>query len=153
MARIRMLLALTVAMCAIAGVTLASNAQAHRSPEAQMLHRVNHYRKKHGVRALHLSHSLKRSARKYAHKMMREQYFGHQRRIQASSKYRRLGEILEWQRGTDPNVGLAFRTWVHSREHRAIILDRNFTYAGAGRAWGRFHGRPSTIWVMHFGKP
>jgi uncharacterized protein YkwD len=152
MARIRILITLVVAICAIGVATAAVPAAAKRSPEALMMHKVNSYRARHGVRRVRLSHSLKRSARRYAHYMMRHQYFGHAKRIHASSKYHRLGEILEWQTGYKANVRRAFYCWVHSSEHRAIILDSSFTWAGAGRAHGRFHGRKSTIWVMHFGR-
>jgi uncharacterized protein YkwD len=152
MDRIRISLALTIAMCAIAATAFASSAAA-RSPESLMLHKVNHYRKTHGLRAVHLSRSLKHSAAHYARHMMRKQYFGHARRIHASSHFRRLGEILEWQRGMRPNVSLAFHTWLRSGPHRAIILDRSFTYAGAGRTNGRFQDGKATLWVMHFGRP
>ena len=151
MARIRILLALAVAVCAIAAVT-ASPATA-KSPQARMMSKVNEYRKKHGLRRVRWSKSLKSSAARYARHMMRNGYFGHAKRIHASDRYSRLGEILEYQRSTKPNVKLAFRTWIRSGSHRAIILDRNFTRAGAGRAWGRMRGHKSTVWVMHFGRP
>ena len=150
MARMRSLMAIVVATCAVFALVSAGPAAA--SPESYMLRKVNHYRKAHGVRPVHLSRSLKRSARKYAHYMMRRQYFGHAKRIHASKRFRRLGEILEWQTGYKPGVRRAFRTWLGSSSHRAIILDGSFTYAGAGRARGRFKGRKSTLWVMHFGR-
>jgi uncharacterized protein YkwD len=150
MARIRILLALAVAICAIGAVT-ATSATA-RSPEALMMKKVNNYRKKHGLRSVKLSSSLKHSAARYARYMMSHHYFGHSSRIHASSRYRRLGEILEYQRG-GANVSLAFRTWLRSGPHREIILDRSFTYAGAGRAHGSYRGHKSTFWVMHFGRP
>jgi len=150
MARIRILLVLTVAVCAI-GLGTATGAAA-RSPESKMMKKVNDYRKKHGLRAVKLASSLKRSAKRYADYMMSHHYFGHSSRIHASSRYRRLGEILERQRG-GANVDLAFRTWIRSGPHRAIILDRSFTYAGAGRAYGPYEGYKNTFWVMHFGRP
>ena len=84
---------------------------------------------------------------------MRSGYFGHSNRIHASGHFRRLGEILEIQRGLRPNVRIAFHTWLRSPGHRAILEDPSFDYAGAGRAAGRFQGHKSTIWVMHFGRP
>ena len=153
MGRIRISLALAVAILAIAATAFAPSAVAGKSPEANMMHKVNQYRKKHGLKRVRYARSLKRSARKYAWHMMRTGYFGHAKRIHASDRYRWLGEILEYQRGTRPNVKLAFRTWLNSGSHRAIILDRRFTRAGAGRAWGRMKGHKSTVWVMHFGRP
>ena len=150
MARIRTLLVLAVAICAIGAITAATATA--KSPEARMMSKVNHYRKQHGLRAVKLSKSLKHSAAKYARYMMRHHYFGHSDRIHASSRYRRLGEILEYQRGGS-NVSLAFRTWLRSGPHRAIILDSKFNYAGAGLTHGRYRGHDSTFWVMHFGRP
>jgi len=150
MPRFRILIALAVAACAIA---VTASAAAARSPEMLMIHKVNHYRRLHGLRPLRVSHSLMHSAKSYAHWEMRHGYFGHQSRIHASGRYRRLGEILEWQRGLSSNIRLAFNTWKHSSSHRAIMLDRKFTYVGAGHVHGRFHGRKSTLWVMHFGRP
>ena len=150
MARIRILLALMLALCAI-GAATATGAAA--SPEAKMMKKVNEYRKKHGVRPVKLASSLKHSAKRYADWMMSHHYFGHSSRIHASSRWHRLGEILEIQTGTRPGVKRAFRTWMHSSEHRSIILDGSFTYAGAGRSYGSYEGYKNTFWVMHFGRP
>jgi uncharacterized protein YkwD len=151
MGRIRISLALAVAVCAIA-VTAPTTAAA-KGPVANMMHKVNHYRLSHGLHRVRWADSLMHSARHYAWHMMRSGYFGHARRIHASSRYKRLGEILEYQRSTKPHVNLAFHTWLGSPSHRAIILDPKFTRAGAGRAWGRFKGHKATLWVMHFGRP
>ena len=150
MARIRILLALAVAICAIGA--FGSAAATASSPQEKMMKKVNDYRKKHGLHRVKFSSSLKHSAGRYARYMMKHHYFGHQSRIHASSKYRRLGEILEYQRGGS-NVSLAFHTWLRSGPHRDIILDRNFKYAGAGLAHGQYRGHYSTFWVMHFGRP
>src|SRR4051812_32744654 len=99
MGRIRILLALAVAVCAIVATAVASSTAAAKSPEANMMHKVNHYRLKHGLHRVKWADSLRHSAKKYAWYMMRSQYFGHARRIHASKRYRRLGEILEYQRG------------------------------------------------------
>ena len=150
MARIRILVALGVVALAMAVCAVAAEA---RSPESVMMQKVNHYRHSHGLRAVRTSRSLKHSAARYARHMLHSNYFGHASRIHASHHFRRLGEILEYQRGMRPNVSEAFHCWMRSGPHRAIILDRSFTYAGAGRAAGRFQGGRNTIWVMHFGHP
>jgi uncharacterized protein YkwD len=118
----------------------------------QMLQRVNVVRKHHGLPKLHLSRSLQHSAGRYARHQMRAGYFGHSGRIHASSRYRTLGEILAMHWSLKAAVGHSLSQWMHSPPHRSIILSRMFRYAGAGYASGRFHGRRSTIWVMHFGK-
>jgi uncharacterized protein YkwD len=147
MARIRYLVPGTLVVCAL----LVPAAPAAASPESQMVRKVNSYRHQHGLPSVRMSKSLMSSSERYAWKQMRSGYFGHQNRIAASSKYRTLGEILEWHTGLRPSVSTAFRDWMHSSGHRAIIMDRRFRYAGAGAASGRFQGRNSTIWVMHFG--
>jgi uncharacterized protein YkwD len=149
MARIRILIALALATCALAAMTSTAAAS---SPEAQMLHKVNKYRTHHGLRPVRLSRDLAGSAKRKARRMMQSGYFGHDDRIRASQRFRRLGEILEWQRG-GTDVSLAFRTWLGSGPHRAIILDRYFTYAGAAHVYGRYRGHNTTMWVMHFGRP
>ena len=150
MARIRILLALIVVACAMA---ISAPAASAGSAESAMLKKVNHFRRAHGLRAVRVSGSLMGSASSYAHHLMASGYFGHANRIHASRRFRRLGEILEIQRGLRAHVRWAFHSWLRSPGHRAIIMDGSFNFAGAGRAAGRFHGRKSTIWVMHFGRP
>jgi uncharacterized protein YkwD len=151
MARIRIFIAIALATCALAAMAMASSAAAS-SPEAQMLQKVNKYRRHHGLGAIRLSRDLARSAKRKARRMMDSGYFGHDDRIHASSRFRRLGEILEWQRG-GTNVALCFRTWIRSGPHRAIILDRYFNYAGAAHVYGWYRGHKTTMWAMHFGRP
>ena len=117
-----------------------------------MLNKVNAFRQSHGVRAVHLSHSLERSASSYSRHMMRSGYFGHASRIHASRNYRTLGEIIEMHRGLRAKVSTAFRALVHSPPHRSVMLMRQFKFAGAGFASGRFNGRRDTLWTMHFGR-
>ena len=126
--------------------------QARGSATFEMIGKINDLRRSHGLRTLRMSSSLTHSAEAYADTMMDRQYFGHANRIQASARYRRLGEILEIHRGSQPGTGTAYRDWLHSPEHLGIILDPSFTYVGGGYTAGRFQGRSDTIWVMHFGR-
>ena len=140
-------------LCAFVACLLvpASPATAARSAEDQMLAKINSYRAKHGLPKVRKSKSLTRSAERYSWKQMRNGYFGHASRIQASSKYDRLGEILAWRRGTRAAVRSTFRMWLNSGGHRAVIMDRGFRYAGAGLAKGRFRGGKAAIWTVQFG--
>jgi uncharacterized protein YkwD len=124
-------------------------APAAASAEDQMIAKINSYRAKHGLPGVRKSKSLTRSAERYSWKMMRSGYFGHSSRIQASSKYRRLGEILAYTTRVRPSE--AFRMWLNSPGHKALIMDGGFRYAGAGVASGRFRGRKATLWTVHFG--
>lgn len=148
MPRIRMLV-----LCALAAFLIvpAAPAAAGRSAESQMLRKINSYRAQHGLPKVRRSKSLTRSAERYSWKQMNAGYFGHSNRIHASSKYRRLGEILAWSQGGSARISHTFRMWLNSGGHRAVIMDRGFRYAGAGRASGRFRGNSATIWTVQFG--
>jgi uncharacterized protein YkwD len=122
------------------------------SPEILMLQKVNAFRASHGVGPVRLNRSLVRSAASYSRYMMSHGYFGHASRIHASRRFRTLGEIIELQRGMNPGVDVAFRSWVNSPPHRAVMLMSAFKFAGAGFVSGRFQGQPDTIWTMHFGR-
>jgi uncharacterized protein YkwD len=116
-----------------------------------MLKKVNTYRAHHGLRKVRFNRSLAHSAAAYSRHMMRSGYFGHASHIHASHRFHTLGEIIEIHRG-GAGVGTAFKAWIHSPPHRAVILMSTFKMAGAGFVTGRFHGHRDTIWTMHFGR-
>ena len=122
------------------------------SAELRMFERVNAVRANHGLKPLRFSRSLASSADRYSNYMMSRDYFGHSSRIHASSRFRTLGEVIEYHRGSRPRVGDTIRSWMHSSGHRALLLSSRFTFAGAGYTTGRFNGRRATIWAMHFGR-
>ena len=148
MTRVRILLACVLVFSIMAFAA----AEAHASATFTMIAKINDLRRSHGLRPLQISPSLMHSAERYAHVMMSRQYFGHANRIQASSKYKRLGEILEIHQGRKAGVGTAYRDWLGSPPHLGVILDPSFTYVGGGYTMGRFHGSGETIWVVHFGR-
>jgi uncharacterized protein YkwD len=139
-------------LIALVAVLLVPAGASASSAPVKVFKRINKIRARHGLRKLHLSRSLERSARRYSHYQMRHGYFGHSSRIHASRKYRTLGEILEMHYGRKAAPRAAVYNWMHSSPHRSIILSRSFRAAGAGFAVGRFHGRRSVIWTMHFGR-
>jgi uncharacterized protein YkwD len=147
--RVRILLA-----CALLALFVAYPAtQADATPSLDLIAKINDLRRSHGERPLQISPSLMHSAKRYARVMMSRQYFGHASRIQASARYRRLGEIIEIHRGRQAGIGTAMRDWINSPEHMGVILDPSFTYVGGGYTAGRFQGTNDTIWVVHFGRP
>jgi uncharacterized protein YkwD len=149
MKRVRMLVLLT----AMAVLLLLPTASSEAGPQQTVMSKVNNWRSNHGLRSVRSSSALAGSARRYAAKMMRNGYFGHSSRIQASGSWRRLGEVLYLRYGTGAHPGDAFRAWLRSGSHRSIIAHRGFSHAGAGYVTGRFRGRKATIWVMQFGHP
>jgi uncharacterized protein YkwD len=148
MSRARMLVVAVVVLASLAVPAAPASAD---SLAAKMVRKVNAYRQHRGVPPVHMSRSLNRSSHHYAGTMMRSGYFGHSRRIHASHRFHRLGEIIEMHRGYRSNLSGALRAWINSPGHNAILLDGGFSYAGAGKVSGRFHGRRTTMWVMHFG--
>jgi uncharacterized protein YkwD len=143
---------LVVAAVVLSGLLLPAAPAAADSPAQKMIRKVNAYRQHRGIAPLHMSSSLNGSSQKYARHMMHSGYFGHSRRIHASRRFKRLGEIIEMHRGSRLNITGALRAWINSPGHNAILLDGNFSYVGAGPVKGRFHGRRTTMWVMHFGR-
>lgn len=149
MTRARMLVAAALLILSLAVPTAPASAE---SPAAKMVRKVNSYREHRGLPKLRMSRSLNRSSHRYAGSMMRSGYFGHSQRIRASSRFKRLGEIIEMHRGRRSDIRGALRAWLRSPAHNAILLDPNFRYVGAGRVSGSFRGKRSTMWVMHFGR-
>src|SRR5947208_17029490 len=78
-------------------------ARADASAQDDVIAKINAFRREHGLRTLRVSQKLMDSAQAYSDTMMEDQYFGHANRIQASSMYKRLGEILQIHSGTQPN--------------------------------------------------
>jgi uncharacterized protein YkwD len=144
-----MLVVAAVLICALAVPAAPATAS---SPAAKMVSKVNEYRKHRGLGPLRMSPSLNGSSRRYARHMMKKGYFGHSGRIRASRRFKRLGEIIEMHRGHRNDVGGALRAWARSPGHNAILMDGSFNYVGAGVVKGRFNGRRTTMWVMHFGR-
>jgi uncharacterized protein YkwD len=138
-------------LCVLASA-LALPAGASANKSVDMLNAINWVRAQNGLAPVHYSRTLAHSAHRYSRKLMRSGYFGHDSRIHASRRFHSLGEILEYRRGLKPRVRATLRDWMHSPPHRAVILNGSFKYAGAGFTRGRFHGRRSTIWAMHFGR-
>ena len=127
-------------------------AQAKTSQSRSLVNAINFHRAANGVKPLKVSRSLSRSSRSYSRRMMRSGYFGHLARIQASRRFKRLGEVLEWRRGHKPGVRATVRDWLNSPGHRAVILSPSFKYIGAGLTRGKFRGRRAGIWVAQLGR-
>jgi uncharacterized protein YkwD len=141
---------------AIAGSLLLSGlvpaTAAAASSEPQMVNAINSARARHGLPPLRLARSLERSAHAFAGRLMRTDVFSHAARIQASPRFRALGEILALHTDRRPRRGTTVRRWLNSPGHRGIILSRAFSRVGAGRAVGRFGRSVATIWVVQFGR-
>jgi uncharacterized protein YkwD len=82
---------------------------------------------------------------------MRTDSFHHASRIQASSRFKRLGEALALHPGWRPKRSVTVRRWLRSSGHRALLLSSRFRYVGAGMARGRYGSGYATIWTLQLG--
>ena len=146
-ARSPLIACVVLAVCVFAGPKAVANAPV----ELSMVAEVNGVRAQHGLGPLRYSGSLRRSADRYAAWMLRADFFGHQGRIRASRRYRKLGEALALHRGWRAQVRRTVQGWLRSPGHRALILSRGFRHLGAGHSRGSYAGGRDTTWVLHFG--
>ena len=146
-------LARVLAVCSLVACLLAGapGARAVTTSEV-MVRQINELRAAHGLPPLRTSRSLTRSSFRYSRSMMGRDSFGHRGRIGASRRFKRLGEMIERHTGRRPSAAQVVRRWYQSGGHRALLLDRAFRHVGAGRAFGRYRGRRTTIWVVHLGR-
>jgi uncharacterized protein YkwD len=135
----------------VGGVGQASAASTDQAERA-LVEKINRVRATHGLRKLAISPSLARSAARWSWSQMAREAFGHAPRIQASPRYRTLGEILAMHVGRRPHVGFTVDGWLSSPPHTHVMLEPGFRVVGAGRAVGRFGGGGrTTIWTVQFG--
>src|SRR6266540_1910936 len=129
-----------VALAPAAVFALAPETATAATPTKTMVHKINGVRAAHGLPRLRVSGSLRKSARAYSRSLMSRGVFAHATRIQASRRFRTLGEILEIHYDRHARASFAFRQWLRSPPHRAAILNPRFRWIGAGRTAGRFRG-------------
>jgi uncharacterized protein YkwD len=116
---------------------------------AAMLCLMNAERRARGLGRLRSNAALSRTAGAYAHQMVRRRFFGHDApggstmmsRIRSTAYVHgaasfTVGENLAWGAGPRATPRAIVRAWMHSREHRANLLDPEFRDAGIGVAAG-----------------
>jgi uncharacterized protein YkwD len=163
--------ALVSAVAAPAGArtdTPSSTARAMRTLETQVLADVNQARAAHGLAPLRLSTKLSAAAAQHSREMGSHGYFSHSsangevfwRRVQryygaGHYHYWSVGENLLWQ-SPDIDAAGALNLWMHSPEHRANLLNRQWREIGLAAvhvvsAPGTYHGLDVTIVTADFG--
>jgi uncharacterized protein YkwD len=120
--------------------------------ERKMTAAINSVRAEHGLPTFERSASLTGSAERYSRWLIENDVFGHQSSIQASSRFKLLGEALEWHSGHRFQVWKTVRRWLGSTSHRAILLSPVMRRQGAGVTRGRFGSGRAVIWVLHVGR-
>jgi uncharacterized protein YkwD len=136
--------------------------------DATIVHVVNSARADHHLAPLTASTHLAAAATYHSHEMLLDGYFSHDsasgssaaRRIAyfyPAAGYRtwRIGETLLWSAPTSAAAS-AVRSWLHSPEHRAILLSPAFQEIGvsalhATAAGGVFGGAALTLITADFG--
>jgi uncharacterized protein YkwD len=110
---------------------------------------VNKQRRKHGLHAVHARRPLKEASKRHSKYMESHHCFSHQCVGEASLVGRiertsylpcnctwRVGETLAWGDHGKGTPHAIVRAWLHSPEHRHIMLDGRLTQIGIGLVWG-----------------
>ena len=157
----RLLIAL--AILATAGLIATQASAATMPPRKLLLRAINHTRAIHGVPGVRGSSSLRRVALSHSADMLRRDYFAHTSPTGSTltSRIQRSGfitgyswmaaETLAWSWGTHTEAKSTVRAWLHSPEHRAILLSSTYRWVGIGRNCGRFLGHTGAcVWTADF---
>ena len=153
-----------LAMLLLACTAIPASASANSTYRWRLFLTINEVRRAHGLRALHFSTGLRTIAQRHSDDMVARGYFAHTSPT-GSTLYSRVvhsafqtygawlaGECLAWGTGTIGSPRDTVRMWLDSPEHRVILLSRNYTWVGIGRATGRFLGRSdAAVWTADFG--
>ena len=114
----RMLLAVPLVLALLGAGPPSATAHAshanHAKIAAAMMSEIDTARGRAGMGPLQPSPMLRGSAFAYAHLLIEHGFFGHLRRIRASSRFHTLGEIIEIHFGRGRHIHGAVREWMHS---------------------------------------
>jgi uncharacterized protein YkwD len=123
-------------------------------------------RQAHGLRALRLNRQLSAAARRHSLDMVRRGYFAHTgpsgdtfvQRIQDAGYLRSagtwiVGENLAWGWGAAASPSRIVRAWMHSPEHRKILLRPYYGEVGVGVVQAGPHPKaaPTATFTADFG--
>jgi uncharacterized protein YkwD len=146
--------ALIAALLVTAAPAVASN-----HFEQAVLNDINSVRASYGLPAVRDDGRMANGARSHSESMARHNFFDHasvngaswDRRVRRSSGSGTVGEVLGYIQSTGHGEARAIvRAWMHSAEHRAILLSRSFDRAGVGRAWAHWSGHRTAIYTVDF---
>jgi uncharacterized protein YkwD len=163
----RRLLAIALALvasgvlgAAATGAAAHSGAPSARAARAQgpfgtaVLVALNHMRAQHGLPPFADDGAMNRGAAAHSQDMARHGYFAHgswsARVARAARRPRRVGEVLAWLAPAGPQAEAAWvlSAWMHSPEHRRVLLDGGFRRVGIGRAVGVEGGAHAAIYTV-----
>jgi uncharacterized protein YkwD len=113
-----------------------------------MLTKINVARSDQGLPPLRTARNLQRSAGAFARWLIAHDNFGHRPGVSVTRAYRHSGEALSMHFSLRANVGGTLSSWLHSPDHRALVMTNTMNLVGLGHASGRATGKPRTIWVL-----
>ncbi len=156
---------LTLAVSGLLATCLAGGSAQAATPHWYPLFKaVNRVRRAHGLRPVVPSPRLRRAARRHSADMLAHHYFAHTSPT-GSTLYQRIvrsgfvtygswsaGETLAWGTGSYGSPAGVVKMWMHSPDHRAILLSPSYRFVGIGRAQGTFQGYPGAdVWTADWG--
>src|SRR5436190_17842567 len=139
---------IAAALVAVAAVHPGVASAAQQPPRKLLVKRINHVRARHGLKPVAASRIVHRAAIRHSDDMMWRDYFSHTSPTGSTMVDRILktgyvsgyswaaGETLAWGWGTKTGARATVRAWMHSPEHRAILLSPKYRVVGAARACG-----------------
>jgi uncharacterized protein YkwD len=146
-------LVLLVALALVPALAVAAGRQSYAaSSESRVLVLLNHIREAHGLSALLPSNALRGAAREHSSDMLQHGYFRHDSTTESFDKRIRrhyasplVGENIAWGTGSYGTPEGLVSLWMHSPEHRHIILMSSLHRIGLGIAMGSFKGVPGAV--------
>jgi uncharacterized protein YkwD len=151
---------IAAALVAVAAAQPGVASAAHTPPRKLLVKRINHVRARHGLNPVAASRIVHRAAIRHSDDMMWRDYFSHTSPTGSTMVDRILktgyvsgyswvaGETLAWGWGTKTGARATVKAWMHSPEHRAILLSPKYHVIGAARSCGRFLGYPGAcVWT------
>jgi uncharacterized protein YkwD len=146
------LIILAAALFTVAATQPGIAAASTTPPRKLLLKRINHARVRHGLAPVSSSRALHAAATRHSGDMIGRDYFAHTSPTGSTMTDRILssgyvsgfnwvaGETLAWGWGTQAGPRATVRAWLHSPEHRSILLSARYKRIGIARSCGRFLG-------------
>jgi len=140
-------------VAAVAGGVLSrsllhTGASGGSATQSRVLVLFNRQRAARGLHALSADPDLVRAATSHSNDMLRRGYFAHDgpqgawdTRIRRYVKSSVIAEILSYGSGSYATPGGMVAAWMHSPEHRRIILTPGLRHVGLGIATGTYRGQ------------
>jgi uncharacterized protein YkwD len=130
----RLVIAAFMLVCAALPSTASAMSSRQDATEGGIVRAMNHYRAQYGLPALHTNRGLHRAAAAHSGSMLRSNVMSHGAfgaRVRHYVHAQRVGENLAWMDKCD--AAAIVRMWIHSAEHRKVMLTPGFRRVGVGR--------------------